>query len=152
MASGEVIGETYKRHRHQEVLKFLRKVEKAAPKDQEIHIILDNYSTHKHARVMNWIERQERVFLHFTPTSASWLNLVERFFSTLTQKQIRRGVFHSVEDLEQCLKDYIRTYNEDPKATGLDQVGQRDSQEGGTGQAGIGLGFHIIIVMIRTVH
>lgn len=115
VASGEVIGETYKRHRHQEVLKFLRKVEKAVPKDQEIHIILDNYSTHKHAKVMDWIERQERVFLHFTPTSASWLNLVERFFSTLTQKQIRRGVFHSVEDLEQSLKDYIRTYNEDPK-------------------------------------
>ena len=115
VASGEVIGETYKRHRHQEVLKFLRKVEKAVPKDQEIHIVLDNYSTHKHARVMEWIERRQRVFLHFTPTSASWLNLVERFFSTLTQKQIRRGVFHSVDHLEKCLKDYIETYNENPK-------------------------------------
>ena len=115
MASGKVIGETYKRHRHQEVLKFLREVEKAVPKDQEIHIILDNYATHKHAKVMDWIERQKRVFLHFTPTSASWLNLVERFFSTLTQKQIRRGVFHSVKDLERCLKDYIETYNQDPR-------------------------------------
>ena len=115
VASGEVIGETYKRHRHQEVLKFLRQVEKAVPKEQEIHIILDNYSTHKHAKVMDWIERQGRIFLHFTPTSASWLNLVERFFSTLTEKQIRRGVFHSVKDLERCLKDYIETYNQDPR-------------------------------------
>ena len=115
VASGRVIGETYRRHRHQEVLRFLHKVEKAVPKDQEIHIILDNYATHKHSRVMEWIERQKRVFLHFTPTSASWLNLVERFFSTVTRKQIRRGVFHSVHHLETCLKDYIETYNEDPK-------------------------------------
>ena len=110
-----MIGETYRRHRHQEVLRFLREVEKAVPKDQEIHIILDNYATYKHSRVMEWIERQKRVFLHFTPTSASWLNLVERFFSTVTRKQIRRGVFHSVHHLETCLKDYIETYNEDPK-------------------------------------
>ena len=115
VASGEVIGETYKRHRHQEVLKFLRRVERAVPKEQEIHIILDNYSTHRHATVMEWIERQKRIFLHFTPTSASWLNLVERFFGTLTQKRIRRGVFHSVKDLERCLKDYIETYNKDPR-------------------------------------
>ncbi len=115
VASGEVIGETYKRHRHQEVLKFLRKVEKAVPKDREIHIVLDNYATHKHAKVMEWIERQKRIFLHFTPTSASWLNLVERFFCTLTRKRIRRGVFHSVSDLERCLRDYIETYNENPR-------------------------------------
>ena len=97
------------------MLKFLRKVESAVPKDQEIHIILDNYATHKHAKVLEWIERQKRVYLHFTPASASWLNLVERFFSTLTQKRIRRGVFHSVDHLETCLKEYIETYNEDPK-------------------------------------
>ena len=115
VASGDVIGETYKRHRHQEVLKFLTKVEQAVPKDQEIHIILDNYSTHKHAKVLDWIERQKRVFLHFTPTSTSWLNLVERFFSTLTQKRIRRGVFHSVGHLEACLQEYSETYNEDPR-------------------------------------
>ena len=72
VASGEVIGETYKRHRHQEVLKFLRRVERAVPKEQEIHIILDNYSTHRHATVMEWIERQKRIYLHFTPTSASF--------------------------------------------------------------------------------
>ncbi len=115
VASGRVIGETYKRHRHQEVLRFLRKVEKAVPKDQEIHIILDNYGTHKHAKVMEWIERQGRVYLHFTPTSASWLNLVERFFSALTRKRIRRGVFHSVADLEKCMKEYIGSHNESPR-------------------------------------
>ena len=97
------------------MLKFLRKLESAVPKDQEIHIILDNYSTHKHAKVLEWIECQKRVFLHFTPTSASWLNLVERFFSTLTQKRIRRGVFHSVDHLEASLKEYIESYNEDPR-------------------------------------
>ncbi len=78
-------------------------------------VILDNYATHKHARVMDWIKRQKRIFLHFTPTSASWLNLVERFFSTLTQKRIRRGVFHSVKDLERCLRHHIETYDRDPK-------------------------------------
>ena len=115
VASGKVIGQTYKHHRHQEVLRFLRQVEKAVPKEQEIHIILDNYATHKHSKVMAWVERQKRVFLHFTPTSASWLNLVERFFRTLTEKQIRRGVFYSVQDLERCLKEYIETYNENPR-------------------------------------
>ena len=115
VASGQVIGQTYKRHRHQEVLKFLRHLEKAVPKNQEIHIILDNYATHKHPKVMDGIERQKRIFLHFTPTSASWLNLVERFFGTLTEKQLRRRVFHSVQDLERRLKDYIKTYNETPR-------------------------------------
>ena len=115
MASGQVIGETYRNPRHQEGLKFLRKVEKTVPKDQEIHLILDHYATHKHAKVLDWIERQKRIFLHFLPTSASWLNLVERFFSTLTRKQLRRGVFHSVDHLEACLKDYIETYNENPR-------------------------------------
>ena len=115
MASGTVISETYKRHRHQEVLRFLRKVERSVPKKQEIHIILDNYSPHKHAKVMEWIERKKRIFLHFIPTSSSWLNLVERFFSTLTEKQLRRGVFTSVADLEQCIDNYIKTYNENPR-------------------------------------
>ena len=93
MATGEVIGKTYRKHRHQEVLRFLREVEKTVPKEQEIHIVLDNYATHKHEKVLAWIERKKRVFLHFIPTSASWANLVERFFGILTQKQIRRGVF-----------------------------------------------------------
>ena len=114
-ATGEVIGETSKRHRHQEVLKFLRKVERAVPKNQEIHIILDKYSTHTHAKVLDWIEQKKRIFLHFIPTSSSWLNLVERFFCTLTQKQLRRGVFCSVAQLEQCIQNYIATHNENPK-------------------------------------
>lgn len=115
VASGEVVGRSYRRHRHQETLKFLKEVEKTVPKDQEIHIILDNYSAHKHEKVLGWIERQGRIFLHFTPTSTSWLNLVERFFSTLTEKRLRRGVFTSVGHLERCLKDYLETYNDDPR-------------------------------------
>ena len=115
VASGEVVGETYGRHRHQEVLRFFRKVEKEVPKGREIHIILDNYSTHRHRRVRDWAAGTGRVRFHFVPTSSSWLNLVERFFSTLTQKRIRRGVFHSVPHLESCLKQYIETYNENPR-------------------------------------
>ena len=81
MATGEVIGKTYRKHRHQEVLRFLREGEKTVPKEQEIHIVLDNYATHKHEKVLAWIERKKRIFLHFIPTSASWANLVERFFA-----------------------------------------------------------------------
>ena len=96
VASGEVTGETYRRRR-------------------EIHIILDNYATHKHQKVKAWAEGTKRVHFHFIPTSSSWLNLVERFFSTLTEKRIRRGVFHSVGHLESCLKQYIETHNENPR-------------------------------------
>ena len=116
MATGEVIGKTYRTHRHQEVLRFLREVGKTVPKEQEIHIVLDNYATHKHEKVLAWIERKKRVFLHFIPTSASWANLVERFFGILTQKQIRRGVFTSVPHLEKCLREYLESYNENPRA------------------------------------
>ena len=115
VASGEVIGGAYLRHRHQELLQFLRKVEKEVPKGREIHIILDIYSAHKHRKVTEWAEGTGRIHFHFVPTSSSWLNLVERFFSTLTQKQIRRGVFHSVPHLESRLKQYIETYNDDPR-------------------------------------
>jgi len=85
------------------------------PKRREIHIILDNYSTHKHRKVREWAENTGRVHFHFVPTSSSWLNLVERFFSTLTHKRIRRGVFHSVPHLESSLKHYIETYNDNPR-------------------------------------
>ena len=115
VATGAVIGESYRRHRHQEVLRFLKKVEKAVPKEQELHIILDNYATHKHEEVLRWIERGKRIFLHFIPTSSSWLNMVERFFRTLTDRQIRRGVFTSVKELEARLAEYIDTYNENPQ-------------------------------------
>ena len=115
VATGAVIGESYRRHRHQEVLRFLKKVEKAVPKEQELHIILDNYATHKHEEVLQWIERGKRIFLHFIPTSSSWLNMVERFFRTLTDRQIRRGVFTSVKELEARLAEHIDTYNENPQ-------------------------------------
>ena len=115
VASGEVIGETCPRHRHQELLRFLGKVEQEVPEEREIHIILDNYSTHKHRKVREWTEDTGRVLFHFVPASSSWLNLVERFFSTLTRKRIRRGVFHYVPHLESCLKQYIETYNDNPQ-------------------------------------
>ena len=93
----------------------MREVEKTVPKEQEIHIVLDNYATHKHEKVLAWIDRKKRVFLHFIPTSASWANLVERFFGILTQKQIRRGVFTSLPHLEKCLREYLESYNENPR-------------------------------------
>lgn len=115
VATGEVLGKTYRRHRHQEVLRFLRDVERQVPEDQEIHIVLDNYATHRHEKVLGWIERSKRVFLHFTPTSASWVNLVERFFAALTEKRIRRGVFTSVPHLEECLRQYLESCNKNPR-------------------------------------
>ncbi len=99
----------------QQALKFLRPVEKAGPKSPEIHLILDNYATHKHPKVLDGIERQKRISRHFTPTRASWLNLVERFFSPRTEQRLRRGVFHSVPDLERHLQDCLETYNEHPR-------------------------------------
>ena len=115
IASGEVIGKSYRKHRHQEVLKFFKEVEKSVDKGLEIHVILDNYSTHRHKDVLEWIESKKRIYLHFIPTSSSWLNLVERFFSTLTEKQIRRGVFTSVAHLEKSIRNYLDTYNENPR-------------------------------------
>lgn len=113
--TGEVIGECKQRHRHQEFLSFLKTVEKQTPKDLELHVIVDNYSTHKHQKVKNWLRRHKRVTLHFIPTSSSWLNLVERFFGLITDKAIRRGVFTSVKDLEEKLMDFISNHNIDPK-------------------------------------
>lgn len=114
VATGRVIGTCMKKHRHTEWLKFLRLIEKSVPADKSIHIICDNYSTHKHAKVRKWLERRSRIHVHFTPTSASWLNMVERFFRDLTDKCIRRGVFHNVPELEQAVLDYIEVQNEDP--------------------------------------
>ena len=115
MASGEVIGRSFRRHRHQEVLRFLREVEKAVPAGQDIHIVLDNLATHKHPKVREWLGRNKRVHLHFTPTSASWLNLVERFFARLSERRLRRGTFTSVCHLEKSIRQYLDTYNEDPR-------------------------------------
>ena len=113
--TGEVIAACKQRHRHQEFLQFLKTIEKETPADKELHVIVDNYATHKHAKVKNWLKRNERVTLHFIPTSSSWLNLVERFFGLITDKQIRRGVFSSVKDLEDKMMEFIVAHNKSPK-------------------------------------
>lgn len=115
VATGQVIGRCLKRHRHQEFLKFLRAVDRATPKRLALHLVVDNYATHKHAKVKEWLAKHPRVHLHFTPTSASWLNLVERFFGLITQDAIRRGVFKSVADLEDAIEAYLEHHNADPK-------------------------------------
>ena len=112
--TGEVVGKCMNKHRHEEWLKFLRLIEKSVPCGKEIHIICDNYSTHKHAKVKRWLERRPHIRVHFTPTSASWLNMVERFFRDLTDKCVRRGVFRSVRDLERAIRDFIDAHNEEP--------------------------------------
>lgn len=115
VASGEVIHECMPRHRHQEFLRFLKKVEKGADPDLELHFILDNYATHKHPKVKAWLEKHPRVHFHFVPTSASWLNLVERLFSELTERQIRRLAVSSVGELEAAIRSYLDQRNRDPK-------------------------------------
>ena len=115
VASGKVIGHCYARHRHQEFLKFLRLVDREVRTEFDVHLILDNYRTHKHPRVRRWLARHPRYHLHFTPTGASWLNQVERFFATLTQKQIRRGSFTSVRDLILKIHRYLQLHNDNPR-------------------------------------
>lgn len=112
---GTVIGSCMPRHRHQEWLKFLRQIDRETPRDREIHLIADNYSTHKHANVLRWIARHPRFHLHFTPTSASWLNMVERFLRDLTETQISRGIFHSVDQLNEAIRRAVEQHNVDPK-------------------------------------
>jgi transposase len=111
---GTVIGACMAKHRHQEWIKFLRLIDRETPKDKGIHLIADNYATHKHPEVQAWMAQHPRFTIHFTPTSASWLNMVERFFRDLTQKQLRRGIFHSVEDLIASINDYLGQHNADP--------------------------------------
>src|SRR5512144_988590 len=113
--TGRVIGRCLPRHRHDEFLGFLRVIDKQTPKGQDAHLILDNYSTHKHPDVRAWLTKHPRFQLHFTPTSSSWLNLVERWFRQITDKAIRRGVFHSVPDLIAAIEAYLQAHNDDPK-------------------------------------
>src|SRR5277367_5535748 len=115
VATGKVIGQCMKRHRHQEWLKFLRAIDRATPKALDLHRIADNYATHKHPAVKAWLAKHPRFHMHFTPTSASWLNLVERFFGLITDDAIRRGVFKSVDDLETTIQNYLENHNADPK-------------------------------------
>ena len=113
--TGTVISECMPRHRHQEWLKFLKTIDRQVPKDLQIHLILDNYATHKHHDVQQWLDKHPRFHLHFTPTSSSWLNLVERWFRELTDKALRRGVFRSVPDLIASIQEYIDAHNENPR-------------------------------------
>jgi transposase len=114
-ADGSIIGKCMQRHRHQEWLAFLKLIDKQTDPEKEVHLICDNYATHKHAKVKAWQKRNPRFHFHFTPTSASWLNMVERFFRNLTDKNLRRGVFHSVGDLIEAIEKHITVHNKDPK-------------------------------------
>jgi len=115
MASGKVIGECHRRHRALEFRRFLDTVEAATPAGLDVHLILDNYGTHKTPLIQRWLVRHPRYRLHFTPTGSSWINLVERWFGTLTERQLRRGVHRSTRELEEALQRYVEKYNHDPK-------------------------------------
>ena len=112
---GKVVGECHSRHRHQEFLKFLRRLDTEFPGNVPLQLIMDNYGTHKHAKVKAWLKRHPRFVPHFVPTSSSWLNLVERWFGHLDDKAIRRGVFHSVADLEAAIDAFLKAWNAAPK-------------------------------------
>ena len=115
VATGAVIGQCMRRHRHQEFLRFLSIIDQQTPKTLDLHLILDNYATHKHDKVKLWLDKHPRFHLHFTPTSASWLNLVERFFGLITQERIRRGVFTSLDALETAIREALDNHNAAPK-------------------------------------
>jgi transposase len=112
---GKVIGQCYQRHRHQEFLKFLRTIERQTSKKLELHLILDNHATHKHQDIKDWMAKHPRIKFHFVPTSSSWLNIVEWWFSQITEKRIRRGVFPSVSALVTTTEEYVKCHNLNPK-------------------------------------
>ena len=116
MLDGRVISRCDSRHRHQEWLKFLKQIDSETPPELDLHLIVDNYATHKHPRVQSWLKKRPRFHMHFTPTSSSWLNLVERWFRDLTDKRIRRGTFINVAKLQAAIQAYIDVHNQDPKA------------------------------------
>jgi transposase len=115
MLDGKVIGQCQNRHRHQEWLKFMRRLDREFPPDMALHMVMDNYGTHKTPAVKAWLAKHPRFVCHFIPTSSSWLNMVERWFRKLTDKAIRRGVFVSVPDLEKSIADYLAAWNEKPR-------------------------------------
>jgi transposase len=115
IAEGSIIGTCMNRHRHQEWIRFLNLIDQQTPQDLDLHLIVDNYATHKHPQVKVWLKRHRRFHCHFVPTSSSWLNMVERWFRDLTDKQIRRGVFKSVADLIAAIQAYIEHHNSNPK-------------------------------------
>ena len=115
MLDGTVIGQCMPRHRHREFLRFLKTIDERTLPNLDLHLIVDNYATHKTPAVKRWLKRHSRFHLHFTPTSGSWLNMVERFFAEITRKRIRRGVFKSVDELKQAIMDYLNHHNGSPK-------------------------------------
>ena len=141
MATGEVIGECHRQHRALEFRKFLNRIDREVPEGLDVHLVLDNYATHKTPEIQRWLVRHPRFRFHFTPTSSSWLNMVERWFAQLTDKRIRRGVFQSVRQLETAAKEYIEAHNHAPKPflwtknadDILDAVGRFCSRTSGTG-------------------
>lgn len=112
---GTVIGRNMQQHRHQEFIRFLNTINASVPADKAVHVILDNYAAHKHPKVRAWLERHPRFSFHFTPTSCSWLNAVEGFFAKLTKRRLKRGVFHSVVDLQAAINRFVAEHNEKPK-------------------------------------
>ena len=116
MLDGTVIGDCMPRHRHQEFIRFIQLINVKTPSDVALHLIVDNYGTHKHPRVQSWLKRHPRFHLHFIPTSSSWLNMIERWFSEITEKRIRRGSFKNVKELIVAIKQYIDSNNQNPKA------------------------------------
>jgi transposase len=115
VAVGKIIGQCQPRHRHQEFLRFLDKIDATIASSSSVHLILDNYGTHKHPDVKKWFAEHPRYQVHFTPTSASWLNQVERWFAEITRKRLRRGTFRSVRELEKAIRDYIQAHNRAPR-------------------------------------
>lgn len=114
LLEGTVIGKCMSSHTHQELLQFLKQIDRSTPKELDLHLILDNYGTHKHAKVNDWLAKHPRFHLHFTPTGCSWLNLIERWFSELTTKRIRRGSFDSVPALVAAIDEYLANHNRNP--------------------------------------
>jgi transposase len=112
---GTVVGQNMQRHRHQEFIRFLNAIERDIPAGKVVHVILDNYAAHKHAKVRAWLKRHPRWTFHFTPTSSSWLNAVEGFFDKLTRRRLKRGVFHSIVDLQAAINRFIAEHNAQPK-------------------------------------
>jgi transposase len=115
LLQGKVIGDCHKRHRHQEFLSFLRRIDREFPGNQALHLVMDNYGTHGHAEVRAWLGKHPRFAVHYVPTSCSWLNLIERWFAELTNKRIRRDSFFSVQDLVTAIKEFLAAWNEKPK-------------------------------------
>ncbi len=115
MAKGRVISTCMEKHRHQEWIKFLKLIDQETPSELDLHLIVDNYATHKHENVKAWLKRHPRFHIHFTPTSSSWLNVIEGFFAKITQQRLRRGVFKSVTELKHAITKYINAHNQNPK-------------------------------------